>query len=130
MTNAQLIRVEYDGRMVTLRQLAAMTGKPYSVLYGRIVKYKWPVDRAVMCPVRCKDRETLGNGPVSTALSLAGDEGWMVALPLAVVLMAIQDYKRPLYRDGVRRFFCGGQFEKLFLLDGTKVYERLTSLVG
>lgn len=130
MRGEDLIRVEYDGRMVTLRQLAAMTGKPYQVLYGRIVKYKWSVDRAVMCPVRCKDRETLGNGPVSTALYLAGDEGWTVALPLAIVLMAIQDHKRPIYRDGVRRFFCGGQFEKLFALDGAKVYERLMSLVG
>lgn len=129
MSAAAWVRVEYAGQDLTLKQWAAVTGKPASTLYQRIVKYGWPVGTALTAPVSSA-RRSRGKSPVQKALDLAGDSDWTVALPLAIALMAIQDCRNPLYRDGVRQFFCGGLFEKLFALDGRAVYERLMSLVG
>lgn len=129
MSAAAWVRVEYAGQNLTLKQWAAVSGKPASTLYQRIVKYGWPVGTALTVPVY-STRRSKGQSPVQRALELAEGSDWTVALRLAVVLMAVQDCRDPLYRDGVRRFFCGGLFEKLFALDGREVYGRLMSLLG
>lgn len=40
-------RVIYNGNTFTIGELADVTGKNYFTLYSRIVKYKWPVEKAI-----------------------------------------------------------------------------------
>lgn len=42
--------VEYEGKRLTIKDLASYAGVPYSRLYRRIRRWKWPVGRAVNEP--------------------------------------------------------------------------------
>lgn len=40
-------RVDYEGRTITMVELSEQTGKPYQLLYDRIVRRGWAVRKAV-----------------------------------------------------------------------------------
>lgn len=41
-------QVTYNGKQLTIGELADLTGKNYFTLYSRIVKYKWTIEKSVM----------------------------------------------------------------------------------
>lgn len=45
-------RVEYKGELVTIAELAEISGIRYSVLFRRLFKWKWDVDKAITAPIR------------------------------------------------------------------------------
>lgn len=40
--------VTYNGKQLTIGELADLTGKNYFTVYSRIVKYKWTIEKSVM----------------------------------------------------------------------------------
>lgn len=66
-----------------------------------------------------------GRGPVETARALTHDEDWTMRLSLAIVMMAVYDYRREYYRAGVESFFRGRLFQTMFDLDGEAVLRGL-----
>lgn len=49
-------KVEYKGKMITISELSNATEKPYMLLWLRIFRLKWSVEKAAETPVQAKER--------------------------------------------------------------------------
>ena len=118
------IRITYAGMDLTLQEWAEETGLSYAVIYRRYVAMGWSPEETLTTPVGKRGGRGWHRGPVEEAISLAAGDGWVIALRLAIVLLAVRDYRDPYYRRDVEVFFRNG-FERLFGLDGQAMLDRL-----